>query len=1110
MVKYLIIHPEVDEKASLLTYIKSGVKIMTPDISAYGTFTYTDLSAVDISNQNITHIGVVFEPNVIQDYTVALGYNFTSYTYYTDELIELFEILNNFPDYVYFDIIASNMNASAFIAETNYLATLYPNVIVRYSTDGTGNIVGNWIQESVNTNIRTTYFNDTVINWRGDLGVERVKFRVAEPSPDGGTYTNYKIYFGPNFSLTGDASNNKTVFEAVADMSSVLTNNQLYKYQIAPASYSGYSINLNEDASFNRNVHFVDFNSVTRPYFDSANNNITYPYSDTLHIGVVDSDKYKMGNFYFNPNNKIAERTTPQSFSYGQVIADISCVNGGDIYDVSDNLYFKVTIQTIGGFIGQNEDGVKLIMSNGEAATLVPRTNDYTTYTNQMTFSNGVYAYNSPLFFKYTIGANDASTNKLSVSHIDATNSIISRTTPVVCSSRIGVNIRDIQVKCPIAVVTNIATSNTHGVTYYEGDVISISVTFDANVNNVSTPRLYLSNGCYANYYSGTGTPTLVFRYVIGANDTRTTNLQVNSINTASGSIQDTQWLNTVNYSITGYNLGTGDIIVASRGTSPTYASVVGKSYGSTITIGETVYIDVTFNRNLTLSDVSYNNTKLYLNTNDYANYYSAPASNQMRFVYTIGEDSDIGDWKVLSFDYSSCTVTDSNGYKVYTGTIRPGSTMGNYFYNIQGIAIDANVGVVEVITSDYTRTDFNSYVLSFDSLAANSSANNYNPSTGTFQLTFVDTNSEYAGTSVPYKNYVSMDICSNAVPSGTKMDVAIYTMNFLAARNFNFDMTVYEGFHHYSGIFDIAPYDVSINGYVTMSFGTTISMNGVDEPLLYKLNLDENKWYLSNADNYSYNYSSNVVTARIYSFGMYALGIIGNRLELIGDPYILNLRGVSSKLPNKAAVYRLFEYGDFFVNGSVRWFTDAEKTAIRQYYCEKNQTDDVSIADVERDYKLITDGVIYDKLAIYYGDQSCEVSMTDLKLKRTEGIYTGQSYKSYGIIDGIEEACVVYPIIVPHKELGVVRIGVEIYENPQIMYGVRLFVANKVKKMQGVSGLFADNYRHKCMEIKRISERRSHKLERTMREAKKRGTLYVQNTASIIKPREKWRATPY
>jgi hypothetical protein len=68
------------------------------------------------------------------------------------------------------------------------------------------------------------------------------------------------------------------------------------------------------------------------------------------------------------------------------------------------------------------------------------------------------------------------------------------------------------------AVVTNVTSTAANG-TYSQGAVLPIPVTFDVPVTVTGMPQLALNSGGTASYAGGSGTSTLTFNYVVGAND---------------------------------------------------------------------------------------------------------------------------------------------------------------------------------------------------------------------------------------------------------------------------------------------------------------------------------------------------------------------------------------------------------------------------------------------------------------------------------------------------------------------------------------------------------------------------------------------------------------
>ena len=96
-------------------------------------------------------------------------------------------------------------------------------------------------------------------------------------------------------------------------------------------------------------------------------------------------------------------------------------------------------------------------------------------------------------------------------------------------------------------------SSSTAAGDYKVGDPnIPISVKFSEIVNVTGSPLLNLNSGGSASYASGSGSDTLLFNYVIGANQTAA-DLDVTSINLNGGTIND-RATNTADLSLVALN----------------------------------------------------------------------------------------------------------------------------------------------------------------------------------------------------------------------------------------------------------------------------------------------------------------------------------------------------------------------------------------------------------------------------------------------------------------------------------------------------------------------------------------------------------------------------
>ena len=95
---------------------------------------------------------------------------------------------------------------------------------------------------------------------------------------------------------------------------------------------------------------------------------------------------------------------------------------------------------------------------------------------------------------------------------------------------------------------TNVLISSTprNGHTYGQGETIEVSITFSEEVSVTGSPTLGLSIGAYtrpAPYATGSGTPTLVFRYQVLAVDSDDDGISIGPNALGGGAIQDRQGL---------------------------------------------------------------------------------------------------------------------------------------------------------------------------------------------------------------------------------------------------------------------------------------------------------------------------------------------------------------------------------------------------------------------------------------------------------------------------------------------------------------------------------------------------------------------------------------
>ena len=192
-------------------------------------------------------------------------------------------------------------------------------------------------------------------------------------------------------------------------------------------------------------------------------------------------------------------------------------------------------------------------------------------------------------------------------------------------TSYIGGNGNDVTLTAPIFPrVTGVTSSNGNG-QYGIGDVITITVTFDANVSVTGTPQLLLETGATdrpINYVSGSGSNTLTFSYTVQAGDVAadldyaaTTALTLNG-GTIKGAASQDAILTLAAPGAAG-SLGANKALVVD-GVRP---SVSISLSDSSLTAGETATVTITFSEAVTgfsLADLTARNGTLSnLSTSD-------------------------------------------------------------------------------------------------------------------------------------------------------------------------------------------------------------------------------------------------------------------------------------------------------------------------------------------------------------------------------------------------------------------------------------------------------------------------------------------------------------
>ena len=231
--------------------------------------------------------------------------------------------------------------------------------------------------------------------------------------------------------------------------------------------------------------------------------------------------------------------------------------------------------------------------------------------TRQASYASGTGT--DTLVFQYVVVAADLDADGLSIgSSALALNSGTIRRSGTTQNAALGLGTHAItnaaahKVSVPASVGgVAISSSPVVGDTYMQGDTIAVAVAFTHSVAVTGTPQLALTVGTQArqaSYASGTGTDTLVFRYVAAAADADLNGLSIgaSALGLNGGTINDARDASVA------ANLGLGSHAVTDAaahkvngglGPEVTDLAISSPTVGDTFEPGETIEVRLVFNR---------------------------------------------------------------------------------------------------------------------------------------------------------------------------------------------------------------------------------------------------------------------------------------------------------------------------------------------------------------------------------------------------------------------------------------------------------------------------------------------------------------------------------
>ncbi len=207
-------------------------------------------------------------------------------------------------------------------------------------------------------------------------------------------------------------------------------------------------------------------------------------------------------------------------------------------------------------------------------------------------------------------------------------------------------------------------------------------------------------------------------------------------------------------------------------------------------------------------------------------------------------------------------------------------------------------------------------------------------------------------------------------------------------------------------------------------------------------------------------------------------------------DPYVFPIKSnIPVKLPNKPAVYRMFEQGDNYVNVEVAKASNEHKERMYQY--AKNLTPVT--------HNIVMDGYFYKKAFISAEGHTFTIDYSTKKANCDEEaskFFTLKQCKKLFDCGEFKEDAMCWTISWNTKDNEKMKVEVMFFPNPHIENGINV-IPSTFKKS---TGLIVDNYKPKLMELPELNTEKYSKLHRKLNKCKNK----FQNM-SIKGKNEKW-----
>ncbi len=317
-------------------------------------------------------------------------------------------------------------------------------------------------------------------------------------------------------------------------------------------------------------------------------------------------------------------------------------VPGNGLHKAGDTLSFTV-----------NTDEAVTVDTSGGTPRLALDVGGTTVYAGYASGSGS-----SALVFSYTVQAGDTDTDGIAVNALQANGGTLTDTagnalTPTLNSVGSTSNVL-IDTTAPTVASVSVPFNGT----YVDGSNLDFTVQFDEAVTvntGGGTPRIALTIGSstvYANYLSGSGTSSLVFRYTVQAGQQDVDGITVGSLASNGGTLQDAA---TNGATLTLNSVGSTALVLV-NGLQPSITDVSASTANGSYKAGDTVTITVDFSKAVTV-DTTGGIPTLTLDDGGTATYASGSGSSTLTFTHVVADGNNSAD-----LDYSTTSALALNG----------------------------------------------------------------------------------------------------------------------------------------------------------------------------------------------------------------------------------------------------------------------------------------------------------------------------------------------------------------------------------------------------------------------------------------------------------------